>query len=148
RGGGWLLASRPGVGRLDGGRQRGRGVGAGGHPVPDYPGPAAVGRRGAPLVRVTSRRGFTLPELLLVVVLLLVVLGTVAAVVQRQQRFYSAVTRIIDQRSQLRDALDLLPGDLRGASSAGGDFLVLSDSAVELRAPIGTGIVCDTAAGR
>jgi prepilin-type N-terminal cleavage/methylation domain-containing protein len=95
-----------------------------------------------------NRAGFTLTELLLTVVLLLIVVEAVAAIVQRQQRFYAAVSAIVDQRNQLRDALGLLPSDLRGASSVGGDFIALADSAVDLRATIGSGVVCDTAAGR
>ena len=67
-----------------------------------------------------SRRGFTLVELLITIVLLGLVMGTLLNVILRQQRFYHAASEIIDTRSQVRQAADLLPSDLRGASTATG----------------------------
>ena len=74
----------------------------------------------SPATARTSHRGFTLVELLITIVLLGLVMGTLMTVILRQQRFYHAASEIIDTRSQVRQAADLLPSDLRGASTAAG----------------------------
>jgi prepilin-type N-terminal cleavage/methylation domain-containing protein len=89
------------------------------------------------------RRGFTLVELLVVIVLLGIVGGTITTLVVRQQRFYRGASEIIDTRSQLRQAASILPTDLRGLSSIGGDIVTLAPQQLEFRAPIGTSIVCE-----
>ena len=89
-----------------------------------------------------ARPGFTLAELLVVIVLLGIVGGAITTVVVRQQRFYRGAGEIIDTRGQIRQAASILPTELRGMSSAGGDLLAIAPQQLEFRAPIGTSIVC------
>lgn len=96
----------------------------------------------------SRRRGFTLVEMLVAIVLLAIVGGTLMRVISRQQRFYRGVSDVMDQRSQLRQALGVLARDLRQSSSVGGDILSLSDSAVEFNTLVATGIICAVGAGR
>jgi type II secretory pathway pseudopilin PulG len=94
------------------------------------------------------RAGFTVVELLIVVVMVGIVGGTLMRVIQRQQRFYSGVTQVIDQRSQLRQAASILPAEIRGISTIGGDVVAFSDSALEMSVTIGSSIVCGINADR
>jgi hypothetical protein len=55
---------------------------------------------------------------------------------------------VVERRVSLRDATGILPGEIRSLSPAGGDLLAFSDTALEMRATIGTAIACDTVAGR
>lgn len=86
--------------------------------------------------------GVTLLELLFVTVLLGIVGGAVMTVIVRQQRFYGGAGHIVDARSQLRQAAGILPAEIRGISTAGGDVRFLSDSAFEFRATYGSAIIC------
>ena len=95
----------------------------------------------------STRRGFTLIEIMIVVVLLGLVMGTLMTVIVRQQRFYRNANQIMDSRSQIRQAVTILPVDLRGISTVGGDILALTDSAVEIRATYGSSVICDKFAG-
>ena len=95
----------------------------------------------------SPRRGFTLIEIMIVVVLLGLVMGTLMTVIVRQQRFYRNASQIMDSRSQIRQAVTILPVDLRGISTVGGDILALTDSAVEIRATYGSSVICDKFAG-
>jgi prepilin-type N-terminal cleavage/methylation domain-containing protein len=88
------------------------------------------------------RRGFTLVELLVVMVMLGLVGSAITTVVVRQQRFYRGANEIIDTRAQIRQAVAILPTELRGLSSVGGDILAIAERQVDFRAPIGTSIVC------
>ena len=89
-----------------------------------------------------GRRGFTLPELLVAIVLFGIVSAAVLKIVDRQQKFYGDVTTVMSQRAQLRQATALMGTALRSISSIGGDVIAISDSAVEVRAHIGSAIVC------
>ena len=95
-----------------------------------------------------SRRGFTLVELIVTLVLLSVVMGALMSVLARQQRFYRSTADIIDARNQVRQAIELLPADLRVISSSdtrnGTDFYVATDKAIEFRAITGSSVVCIT----
>ena len=95
-----------------------------------------------------NRRAFTLIELLVVLVLGGIVAGAVVHVLRRQQRFFTTAASLLEQRTSLRDATGILPGELRALSAEGGDILAFSDSALDMRATIGSGLVCDTLAGR
>ena len=88
------------------------------------------------------RAGFTLVELMVAVVLVGIVIGTLVNVIVRQQRFYRGATDVIDTRSQTRQAINLLPGDLRMLSSRLGDIKVMTDSSILLDATVGTGVAC------
>ncbi|HUF25984.1 MAG TPA: prepilin-type N-terminal cleavage/methylation domain-containing protein [Gemmatimonadaceae bacterium] len=70
-----------------------------------------------------ARAGFSLIELMITIVLLGIVMGSLLNVILRQQRFYRGANEIIDTRSQVRQAAELLPADLRGISTAPGAVL-------------------------
>jgi prepilin-type N-terminal cleavage/methylation domain-containing protein len=96
-----------------------------------------------------GRSGFSLTELLIVVVLLGIVMGGLMNVILRQQRFYRGAATVIDTRSQLRQAADVLPYDLRGISTAtgvgapaGSDIIRLRADSLIFRATVGSSIVC------
>ena len=91
--------------------------------------------------------GFTTVELMVALVLGGIAMAAIGTVLRRQQRFYTSAASLVEQRVALRDVTGILPGDLRALSPAGGDVLVFSDSALELRATIGAAIVCDTVPG-
>ena len=92
--------------------------------------------------RAERRSGFTLVELLVALVLVGAISATVATVLVRQQRFYRFTADLIQTRSQVRQAASVLPQDLRGISSAGGDILEMRDSSFEFFTAVGTGVVC------
>jgi len=94
-----------------------------------------------------SRAGFSTVELLVALVLGGIVAAGIGTVLRRQQRFYTSAASLVEQRASLRDATGILPGEIRAVSPAGGDVLAFSDSALEIRATIGTAIACDTVSG-
>jgi prepilin-type N-terminal cleavage/methylation domain-containing protein len=89
-----------------------------------------------------NRGGFSLAEIMVALVLLGIVCGGIMTVIMRQQTFYRSATDVIDTRQQIRQATTVVPVDLRGVSSVGGDIIAMSDSALDVRANIGSGIVC------
>jgi prepilin-type N-terminal cleavage/methylation domain-containing protein len=119
----------------------------------------------ARLAGLASRRGFTLAELMVSLVMFGLVSAIILGMVRSQQKFYRGATEVIDVRSQLRQAAALLPLELRSVSTVstavpagspykpsklGSDITYMSDSAVQFRATIGSGIICkkvDLAAG-
>jgi prepilin-type N-terminal cleavage/methylation domain-containing protein len=93
--------------------------------------------------RHASRRaGFSLTEIMVALVLLGIVATGIMTVVMRQQQFYRSATEVIDTRQQIRQASSVVPVDLRGVSSVGGDILNMSDSSIDVRGNIGSGVVC------
>ena len=93
---------------------------------------------------LTRRHGFTLVELLVAMVLLALVGGAIVTVLLRQQQFYNSTHTVLETRQQIRQAAAMLPSDLRGISSVGGDIYAMTDSSIEFRSAFGTGIVCIT----
>lgn len=89
-----------------------------------------------------SRRGLTLVELLITLVVLGVVGGALTTAIVRQQRINTRTAALIDTRNQGRIAVGALAQELRGLSSIGGDIVAMSATSLEVRAPIGTGVVC------
>ena len=92
--------------------------------------------------RGRARHGFTLVELLVALVLLAVVGGTLGTLLVSQYRIFNRTRGATQMQRDLRTGLGLLPMDLRGASRAGSDLTVLTDTAIALRATIGSSIVC------
>src|SRR5438128_12338071 len=90
----------------------------------------------------TRRAGFTLVELIITMVLVSFVAGAIVKLLLRQQRFYNSTTDLIQTRQQIRQAAAMLPSDLRGISSVGGDIYAMSDSALEFRSVFGSPVVC------
>jgi prepilin-type N-terminal cleavage/methylation domain-containing protein len=97
----------------------------------------------ARLRRSRSRAGVTLVELLVVMVLASVVASAIVVVILKQGRFYRSTNELIDTRAQLRQMVVVLPADLRGMSTVGGDIVSMSDSAIEFRSTFGTSSACD-----
>lgn len=99
-------------------------------------------RRGQALCPGSRRKGFTLLEVLVISVLTVIVLAGLITTLMRQQRFYRGTAELIDTRSQIRQAAGILPFDIRGMSTAGGDLLKMSDTSMVFRATIGASVVC------
>jgi hypothetical protein len=81
-------------------------------------------------------------------VLMSLVAGAIVKVLLRQQRFYNSTSDLINTRQQIRQAAAMLPADLRGISSVGGDISVMSDSALEFRSVFGSSVVCANTLGK
>lgn len=84
----------------------------------------------------------TLVEVMVALVLLGIIGGVLLRVILRQQRFYQGANQIMSTRGQLRQATSVLPVDLRNMSSVGADILEATDSSIQFRVNVGTGIVC------
>jgi prepilin-type N-terminal cleavage/methylation domain-containing protein len=94
------------------------------------------------------RAGFTLVELLITMVLVSFVAGAIVKLLLRQQRFYNSTTDLIQTRQQIRQAVAMLPSDLRGISSVGKDIYAMSDSSLEFRGVFGSSVVCTNSSGK
>ena len=94
------------------------------------------------------RAGFTIIELLISMVLMSLVAAAIVQLLLRQERFYNSTTDLIQTRQQIRQAAAMLPADLRGISSVGGDIYVMSDSALEFRSVFGSSVVCANTLGK
>jgi prepilin-type N-terminal cleavage/methylation domain-containing protein len=88
------------------------------------------------------RRGFTLVELLVTIALLGVVGTIVAQMMMDQQRFYHATNEQMSGRRELRSAMSMVPPDLRGLSSVGGDILDFTTNEATFRATSGAAVIC------
>ena len=100
-----------------------------------------------PAAASRARRGFTLVEVIIVLVIFGIVGGVITRVILRQQRFYQGVNQIMTNRSQLRQAISVLPVDLRSLSSIGDDVLAVSDSGIEIQMHVASGIMCQRNGG-
>ena len=76
------------------------------------------------------------------VALFVIVLASVHAVIFSQHRFYVSQARIAETRAASRIAAGVLAGELRGASSSGGDLYIIASDSVALRSAVGYGVVC------
>lgn len=99
--------------------------------------------------RRRSRAGVTLVELIIVLTLLAIVGGALMSFITRQQRFYRGTSQIMENRSQIRQAIAYLPVALRGISTAAGtpgtpnpDIIRMSTNGITFRQTIGTSIMC------
>lgn len=89
-----------------------------------------------------ARSGFTLTELMITVVLFGLVMAALMNVIVRQQKFYRGANEVIDTRTQIRQAMSVLPLDLRAVSSIGADIKSISDTSMTVLATFGTGVIC------
>lgn len=94
-----------------------------------------------------ARRGLTIVELLVTMAVAGIALAMIASVSLRQQRVFGDLAEQAAVAGQLREASSVLPIDLRAVSPAAGDVREARDTALELRATIASGVVCDSAAG-
>ena len=95
----------------------------------------------------TDRRGFSLVELIVILALSTLVMGGLTSVLVRQQRFYRGTADLIETRSQIRQAAGIIPSDLRGVSTIGGDILSISDTSMVFWATIGQAVACTAIPG-
>jgi len=95
------------------------------------------------VTRAPARRdGFSLVELIVILALSSLVIGGLTSVLARQQRFYRGTADLIETRSQIRQAAGIIPSDLRGVSTIGGDILSISDTSMVFWATIGQAVAC------
>lgn len=94
-----------------------------------------------------SRAGFSLIEIVVATALAGLVGATIMMTLRRQERFYSSATQIMNVRAQLRDAGDVLVTDIRGANVARYGLPLMTDTAVEMFATVGTSIACARPSG-
>lgn len=88
------------------------------------------------------RKAFTLAEVLVTLTLSALVLGIAVSVGARlQHRLLAESTRLADDE-QLASAAQLVPLDLRSASTQAGDIAEARDTSLQLRTTTGTGIIC------
>ena len=92
-----------------------------------------------------ARRGVTLIELIMVLTVLGIVGGLLTNVLIKQQRFNRALTETADSRSRMRDIANILPTDLRGASSIGRDIITIGLTDMQFRSSIGSSVLCGLA---
>lgn len=90
-----------------------------------------------------SHPGMSLAEIAIVIALLGVIGATIGSAMLHQQRFYGDARDLLQAREGVRDAMEVLSMDLRGASSSD-TVRLMADSAVELFTGIGTSVVCRT----
>jgi hypothetical protein len=95
-----------------------------------------------------SRRAFTIVELLISITLLAVVGGAIAVAVATQWRSHDWQADGDRARQAVRDAADVLLAELRSVSPAGGDLVLASDTAFEVRATIGAAVICSVSVAR
>lgn len=88
------------------------------------------------------RRGFTVVELLVTVVLVVMIGAAVTGLFVNQLRGYSRTQAAAGAQRDLRLGLSLLPMDLRAASVGLADIRQTTDSAITLRATIGSSVTC------
>lgn len=92
------------------------------------------------------RRGFTAVELIVSMTIGGVVLAMIASVSAREQRVFADLADRASVGAQLRDASSVLPIDLRSLAPRLGDIRDARDTALEIRATIAGGVVCDSSA--
>jgi len=98
--------------------------------------------RATPNASRTARPGFTLAETMLVLVLGAIVLGLVSTIGNNLQRQLTDQSARLSVGEQLGAGAELLPLDLRSVSPAAGDIVEASDSALQIRATVGSAVVC------
>ena len=82
----------------------------------------------------------------MVISLLGLVGAAMASAVHKQQRFHRHASALLDARQGVRDAMEVLSGDIRGSSPAD-TIRLMADSALELFTTIGTAVACRSTSG-
>src|ERR1700694_5804348 len=94
------------------------------------------------LMRRHRSPGMTLVEVLIALVLLATVCTAIMKTLRGQQRFYRDAADVLFTRNHVRQAVTLVRLSVRGISPIAGDIVAMSDSALDIRANIGSAIVC------
>ncbi|HEY4671508.1 MAG TPA: type II secretion system protein [Gemmatimonadaceae bacterium] len=89
----------------------------------------------------TKVRAFTLLELAVVLAILGVAGAAMGMLLIRQQRFYRGASELLYAREGVRDALEVLAGDLRGIA-VDDTVRLLADSAIEIYSSVGSSVAC------
>ena len=98
-------------------------------------------------MRPEARRyGLSLTEVIVVISLLGMIGATIGSAIIGQQRFHRDASELLDARQGVRDAMEVLSGDIRGSTPAD-TIRLMADSALELFTTIGTSVACRTASG-
>ena len=92
--------------------------------------------------RRRARRGLTLIEIIIAMTIFAFLGGLLLSVMLRQQRYQRALADVADSRGRMRDIATIIPTDLRGTSSVGGDLLSIGLTALQFRAAIGSSALC------
>lgn len=94
----------------------------------------------------TSRRrrraGYSLVELLISMAILGIVGSVLAQIMMGQQRFFQRTVEQMAVRRELRTSINLLPAELRGLASTGGDLVDFNSTSLTFRSTIGVSLVC------
>ena len=90
-----------------------------------------------------ARAAFTLIELAVVLAIAAVSGAAMGMLLLRQQRFYRGASELLHAREGVRDALEVLAGDIRGIATSD-TVRLLADSAIEGYTTIGSSVVCQT----
>jgi hypothetical protein len=98
-------------------------------------------------LRDVKRHGWTLHEMLVSMGITGIVLGLVSHAATGQLRFFRSVADAVAVKGQSRSASEIIASALWDASPAAGDLVVAQDSAIELRASIGSAIACASTPG-
>jgi hypothetical protein len=93
------------------------------------------------------REGYTLVEMIVALGLGTLVIGLGALIGFRHQRFHRDVVIAVERADQLDELVALMPISLRGIAPGEGDIAPggARDTALEFRATIASGVVCDSA---
>ena len=90
--------------------------------------------------------GWVLSELVVALAIVGLVASLIGTTLVRQQRFYRGAAELVRSREGVRDAIAVLATDIRGLSLAD-TVRLLSDSAMEFFAGIGSSVVCASDGG-
>lgn len=93
-------------------------------------------------MKIRTRSGFSMVELLTVVVLASFLIMAIYQVLITNSRTYAVNNAQIQGQQTLRAGMDVLFGELREISSQGGDLLSMDDNTFTIRAQRAFGLVC------
>jgi prepilin-type N-terminal cleavage/methylation domain-containing protein len=95
-----------------------------------------------------TRRGFTLHEMLISMLVLSGVLGLAGHLATRQLRFFRGAEELATTRDHVAQTGAVAERILWAIAPSAGDVIAATDTALEIRMPVGTAIVCAAAPGR